>query len=381
MNTFTVNEIPVNYFFSEPLYVDDNFILTSCEMAFTSELKTTLKEWRLDEVKSNGELQENYQDSKSQKKKDSQLFLNDNSKLTDAKAFYMDFLHYTADIFKRVENKSRVSYDMIAEKIRNVCEEIKINRRFLLQVQKDINLDFDDDFLSVHAVKSTIISIVIGNYIKLPAHRLIELGVAAMLHEIGMIKLPSYIVQSKAELSPKDRNTLMLHPSIGFEMLKSYDFPMAICASALEHHERENGSGYPYKLTSDKIGLYGKIIAVACSYEAITSKRPHKDARDGYEGITDLLRNDGKRYNDTVVRALVFSLSIYPIGQFVMLSNGDKGQVVDINPYDPRFPVVQVLDEKNIDGQNKIIETSPFGVHIKKPLTDIDLENGDKTAE
>ncbi|MDR2097170.1 MAG: HD-GYP domain-containing protein [Spirochaetaceae bacterium] len=375
MKTFSVANIPVNYFFSEPLYLDDGFVLASPEMPITIELKNSLKEWLFNDIKSDGEPQEGYQDSgKQQKKRDVPAFLNNEAKLAEAKSFYAEFERFTGDIFTRAANKSRISYDTVAEKIRGVCEEIKINRRFLLQVQKDISVEDDDDFLVIHAVKSTVISIIIGQYLKLPAHRLIELGVAALLHEIGMVKLPSHIIQNKAELSAKDRSTLILHPALGFEMLKSMDFPMAINAAALEHHERENGSGYPYKLTGEKIGLYGKIIAVACSFEAITAKRPHKDARGGYEGITDLLRNVGKRYDDAIIRALVFSLSIYPIGQFVLLSNGVKGQVVDVNPSDPRFPIVQVLDKKNTDEQNEIIETSPAGIHIQGPLESKDIE-------
>ncbi|MDR0410161.1 MAG: HD-GYP domain-containing protein [Spirochaetaceae bacterium] len=370
MKTFDINLIPAGHFFSKPVYIDDEFVLVSQEMEFTVELKKILIEWRFDSVKSNGEPQEMYREDDSDSKNREKLFRNDSVKLAEAKMYYLNFRQFARDVFVRAANKNNINYDTIGEKMREVCDKVKTDRRFLLQVQKDIRADNDEDFLAVHAVKSTIVSIVIGIYLKLPAHRLIELGVAALLHEIGMVKLPSRITQSKTELSSKDRATLMLHPSIGFEMLKSFGFSMAVCAAALEHHERENGSGYPHKLTGDKTGLYGKIVAVACSYEAITSKRPHKDARGGYEGVTDLLRNKGNCYDDAIVRALVFSLSIYPIGEPVMLSNGVKGTVVDINPSDPRYPVVQLLDENRSDGQVRIIETRSSGIHITGPLTD-----------
>ncbi|MDR1148700.1 MAG: HD domain-containing protein [Spirochaetaceae bacterium] len=369
MRTFDVSKIPVDSFFSEPVYIDDEFILTSQEMAFTSKMKESLGEWRFDKVKSNGDPQEKSNEIGSAPKDIAKLFLNDSAKLAEAKMFYVNFRCFARDILYQAANKTPINYDMIAEKIHGVCNEIKMNRRFLLLVQKDVSVNSDEDFLVTHTVNSTIISIIIGIYFKLPAHRLIELGTAALLHEIGMIKLPPNIVQSKMELSKKDRAALMMHPLLGFEILRSLGFPMAISTAALEHHERENGSGYPHKLIGDRISLYGKIIAVACSYDAITSKRPHKDAAGGYEGIMDILRNEGKCYDDTVVRALVFSLSIYPIGQLVLLSNGEKGNVIDVNPTDPRYPIVQILGEKNSGIQNRIIETSPTGVHIAGPLT------------
>jgi HD-GYP domain-containing protein (c-di-GMP phosphodiesterase class II) len=369
MRTFDVSKIPVDSFFSEPVYIDDEFILASQDMAFTVKIKQALEEWKFDKVKSNGEPQAKSNENGGAPKDIAKLFINDSAKLAEAKMFYINFRCFTRDIFYQIANKAPVSYDMIAEKIHGVCNEIKMNRRFLLLVQNDVSVNSDEDFFAAHAVNSTIISIIIGIYLKLPAHRLIELGTAALLHEIGMVKLPPHIIRSKTELSKKDRAALMMHPLLGFEMLKSLGFPMDISAAALEHHERENGSGYPYKLIGERIGLYGKIIAVSCSYEAITSKRPHKDAAGGYEGIMDILRNEGKCYDDAVVRALVFSLSIYPIGQLVILSNGEKGNVVDVNPSDPRHPIVKILSEKDSGVQNKIIETSPAGVHIVRPLT------------
>jgi hypothetical protein len=76
-----------------------------------------------------------------------------------------------------------------------------------------------------------------------------------------------------------------------------------------------------------------------------------------------------------VVRALVFSLSIYPIGLYVMLSNNKKGQVVDINPETPRFPIVQIFGEITPDGKNKTAETSPDGLTIVRPLTREEITN------
>jgi HD-GYP domain-containing protein (c-di-GMP phosphodiesterase class II) len=158
-------------------------------------------------------------------------------------------------------------------------------------------------------------------------------------------------------------------------MLKAFDVPVEISVAALEHHERENGSGYPRRLGSDKISLYSKIIAVACSYDALVSRRPYKEAKDGHAGIIELLKNEGKGYNDIVVRALVLSLSIYPIGLYVLLSTGKKGQVVDINPDNPRYPVVEIFGELSPDGKNKVSKTSPEGLFIMRPLSRAEIEN------
>ncbi|MDR2841824.1 MAG: HD-GYP domain-containing protein [Spirochaetaceae bacterium] len=372
MIDYSVDKIPVDYFFTEPVLLDSSYVLASPEMSMTEDFIAILKAWHIKSVHSNGSPQDSYVGAVKTVKRDVLSTLNDTGKLRDAEDFYSEFQKFTNDLFSRASVRHKINFDTVAEKIKDVCEEIKKNRRYLLQVQKNIAAN-DESFLASHAVKSTVIAIIIGIYLKLPVHRLIELGVAALVHEVGMVKLPSSIYLNKGELTQKQRETIFLHPNLGFDILKSSDFPMSVCAAALEHHERENGNGYPRHISGERISIYGKIIAVACSYEAITAKRPHKEAQEAYVGITDLLRNEGKQYDDSVLRALVFSLSVYPIGQFVLLSNGKKAQVVDVNPNDPRYPIVQVLDEQTPDGKNKILETEPGGVHIEKPLEKIDV--------
>jgi HD-GYP domain-containing protein (c-di-GMP phosphodiesterase class II) len=195
------------------------------------------------------------------------------------------------------------------------------------------------------------------------------------MHEAGMLKLPTNTYLSQRPLTAHEQKAILTHPILGYSMLKSLDFPLSVCLSALEHHERENGTGYPRKLSGEKISLFSKIIAVACSYEALSSKRPHKEAKDGYTGILELLKNEGKAYDDTIVRALVLSLSIYPIGLYVLLSNGKKGQVVDVNPENPRFPIVQVFGEFTPDGKLKMIQTAADVLTIVRPLNRAEIDS------
>jgi HD-GYP domain-containing protein (c-di-GMP phosphodiesterase class II) len=184
-----------------------------------------------------------------------------------------------------------------------------------------------------------------------------------------MLKISPKVYLKKEELTPNEWKMLSLHPLLGYKLLKGFGFPLAVSLVALEHHERENGSGYPQKLTADKISLYSKIVAVACSYEAFTTDRPYRDGRDRHTGMLDLLKNNGKQYNDTIVKALLYSLSLYPVGLYVQLSNKKKGQVVDVNPENPRFPIVQLLGEVTPDGKHITIQTADGGISISGLLS------------
>jgi HD-GYP domain-containing protein (c-di-GMP phosphodiesterase class II) len=373
MKNYPVKDIPAGSFFSQILYLDSQFLLAAPEMPLSEEMIKALQEWEFKEVFSAGEPREDYaartEEAEAGEFSGTSLLSEDGDQIKKAEEFYSAFQKYVETLFTQVATKNDLDFKSVAEKVKAACEIIRDDRRFLLRVQKNTLAAPNDNYLASHAVKSTIIAIIIGFYLKLPNHRLIELGVAALLHEIGMIKLPPQIYLSRRPLQPQERKAILTHPVLSYNLLKSFDFPLTVTQAALEHHERENGSGYPQKLTSDKISLYAKIIAVACSYEALSSQRPHKEAKDGYTGMLELLKNEGKQYDDTIVRALVFSLSIYPIGLYVLLSSGRKGQVVDVNPENPRFPKVQVFGELNPDGKNKTLETSQTGISIVRPLT------------
>jgi HD-GYP domain-containing protein (c-di-GMP phosphodiesterase class II) len=382
MRNYILTDIPPESYFTKTVFLDGQFVLAAPEMAFSRDIIKTLQAWNFREVYSEGEPRENYIAEGSSDIEEGEILdaaalaaLSDGDKIKRAEEFYASFQKYVETLFTKVAIKNDLDFKSVAEKIKNACDIIREDRRFLMRAQQNSEPAGDQNYLASHTVRSTIIAIIIGSYLKLPAHRLIELGVAALLHEIGMIKLPPQIYISKRPLNPQERKAILTHPVLSFNLLKSFDFPLVISLAALEHHERENGTGYPQKLTGDKISLYAKIIAVACSYEALSTVRPHKEAKDGYAGMLELLKNEGKQYDDTVVRALVYSLSIYPIGLYVLLSSGKKGQVVDVNPESPRYPIVQIFGELNPDGKNKTMETSQSGTYIVRPLTREEIGN------
>jgi HD-GYP domain-containing protein (c-di-GMP phosphodiesterase class II) len=371
MNRYAVKDIPPDYFFSKTAYLDDEFVVAAPEMPFTPDLIQTLLKWDFREVVSEGEPGDSYAAGAEEARAadlTAASALTDAEKINWAEKFLRDLRAYVNELFSMIFMSEPISYNQAAEWVRDSLDRVREDQRYLLRMLKKME-NTGGDYLIDHTVKSTIIALIIGFYIKLPPHRLIELGVASLFHEAGMLKLPIKVHLNSRSLSAVERKMIYTHPALGYSALKNYGFPLVVSIAALEHHERENGSGYPRRLTSDKISLYSKIIAVACSYDAISSDRPHREARDGYTGMLELLKNEGKQYDDTIIRALVYSLSIYPIGLYVLLSNGKNGQVVDVNPENPRFPVVQIFGELNPDGKNKTQETAPEGLRIIRPLS------------
>jgi len=383
MNAIPFKELSPDTFFSEPVFLDETYILLSPETPITASLINRLAEWEMREVftegvpLSNGEGEpagdsEELDEADAEGRPVTSQTAADKENLDKVHVFYEQFLAYIDSVYTRYVTKGEISLKELSDKVKTLCDVILENKRYVLRILGDAATT--SNYLVNHSVRSTVLSIVLGGHLKLPPHRLIELGVASVLHEIGMVRLPPQLYMADRKLSDQERKSITAHPILGYNILKDKQFPLAICLAALEHHERMNGSGYPRSLSGDKISLYARIIAVSCSYDAVTASRPYKEAREGYAGMVDILKNDGKQYDDLVIKSLVYSLSVYPVGSYVLLSNSKLGQVIDVNPDNPRYPVVLVLGSKTPDGKETIVQTAETGVRIIRPVRREDAE-------
>ena len=378
MNAILLKDLSVKLFFSKALFLDEGFVLLAPETPVDEALIKRLTRWDFRELRSDGvpiAAEAKTEGGDTGEENEAVLHFadgaGDRERLEGIATFYADFTSYVETLYTRFVTTAQLDYKELSERMKGMLGVITENRRFILRAQSQ--MPQNKNYLVSHAVRSSIFSIILGSALKLPPFRLIELGAAAVLHEIGMIRLPQLYMADR-QLSAQERKSITAHPVLGYNLLKERQVPLAVCLAALEHHERLNGSGYPRALTGDKISLYSRIIMVACSYDAVTALRPWKEAKDGYAGMVDLLKNEGKQYDDTVIRALVYSLSIFPIGTYVLLTNGKGALVVDVDPENPRYPIVQVLGVRSPDGKELTIKTGEASVRILRPMTKDEIE-------
>ena len=386
MNTFNVTDLPDGFYFTEDAYLDKKYLLLTPGVPIGEIFKKSLRDWEFAKVYSEGHLSEqsvvhtpislkgaNLAEDEDKEKKeapqaDPSTPLTEEAQFAEIERIYYEYQDFIAETYTRYATRKELQLTQISNRVKDMCDYIKTNKRFVLRIQPSRE-NREKNYLVIHSMRSTVFAIVIGLQLKFPIHKLIELGVTCILHEIGMIRLPPQLYMGNKVLTPVEKNAILTHPVISYNILREFSFPLNICLGVLEHHERENGEGYPRRLTKEKISIYAKIIAVACSYEAVTAPRPYKEARDAYSGIIDIMKNQGKQYDETVIRALLFSVSLYPIGLYVLLSNNKIGQVIDVNPENPKFPIVQIYGELKPDGKPKVIEMSEYGISIARPLT------------
>lgn len=404
MNSFNVSDLQEKNYFSEEVNLDKNFLLLTNILPVTKELLALLKEWKFTTIYTEGVITSapaaiNFKtetpssntaasntlspadfpidaDGKpsyiSSNLKNALDKLNktdtddETEKLKSVENAYNEFLTYTNTIYTRFATHKELNINTISETIRELCFFVKENKQYVLRINTAVETN-DKSFLIHHSLRSTILAIVIGLHLKFDNSKLLELGIACILHEIGMIRLPPQLYITNRILKPNEKKILFTHPALSYNILKNYSFPLNICLGVLEHHEKENGKGYPRKITAKQISNYAKIISVACSYEAITAKRTYKDSKTNHDAIVELLKNENKQYDDSVIKSLLFSLSLYPVGSFVFLSNGKLGQVTDVNPEDPKNPIIQIISFQNREPEK--IFTSENGLRVMRALS------------
>ncbi|QWZ82830.1 MULTISPECIES: HD domain-containing phosphohydrolase [Aeromonas] len=147
------------------------------------------------------------------------------------------------------------------------------------------------------------LALAIGQQLQLPQEQLDGLGLAAMVHNIGLLQIPAEILTRPRELRPVEFELIKQHPDTGHEILQQIDFPWPITTIVMQHHENLDGSGYPQGLQGDAISLEARIIRVADSLAAMTAHRPFRRALSLTDAFAELTRYAGVHYDEQVVDA------------------------------------------------------------------------------
>ena len=280
---------------------------------------------------------------------------------------YNSYMSYINQIYQRYATHRELNYDEIYGTVGLLCDFVAENQNIVLRISPSQET-YTKNVIVSHSMISTVLAITIGYKLKMTEGKIRELGTACLLHEIGQIKISPHLYMNNRVLTPAEKAQINTHPIMSYNILKEAKFPLSLQLAVLEHHERENGTGYPRHITGEKITTYSKIIAVACSFEAITAPRQYKDERTTYAAMIELLRNEGNPYDPIVLKALLLCLSIFPIGSYVYLSNGKIAQVVDVNDNDPKNPIVKIHGETDEYGKAKILKTSDSSVKVVRAL-------------
>jgi HD-GYP domain-containing protein (c-di-GMP phosphodiesterase class II) len=218
--------------------------------------------------------------------------------------------------------------------------QIDLSRNVLLNLS---HLKTYDDYLFLHSVNVAMLALIIGREMKLEATELRDLGLAALLHDVGMTRISGKINLHNHVLAADEWPEVKRHPEYGYEMLQGAPtLSEAVILGVWEHHERLDGSGYPQGLTGEAIHLFARIVAVADVYDACISPRKYRRSFSPHEALKNLL-GESHLFDIGVLKAFIISMAVYPIGTYVRLNTGEAGKVIGVNNGAPFRPEVRLL--------------------------------------
>lgn len=206
-----------------------------------------------------------------------------------------------------------------------------------------------EEYLYTHSINVAFMAMTIGKWMGCSERTIKHLVLAGLLHDIGKSKIPKNIIDKPGTLTEKEYDLMKQHPRYGYDILNDIDsIHKDVLMGILTHHEREDGTGYPLKLTSEKINLIGKILAVADIYDAMTSTRVYKKGQSPFE-VFELMQNGSfGKLHPVILEKFIKNMAEYYNGSTVLLSNGMEGEVVFINYNKISKPIVKV-DNQFID--------------------------------
>ena len=396
-----IEDLKEGMMFSEPLFFDDgkNRVLGKGYPVSQREL-SVLKQWKVPfvmtagkSIKKNTEVAELVDEldrlsdeggtataktgGKQKKTADENTILQLPDILTHSE-LYTEYLAIilTLDIFLNdVKKRKPISarpIDGIALRLRNL---IAADRPLVISFILSAHIPERD--MAKALVDSAILAETIANFMHLPEDYIDDIVLGSLLHDCGMMRIPDAILNKKTALSDTEMQTVAAHTIYGYKAaLSEFVYTERVAMLVLEHHERWDGKGYPNGLDKESIEIGARIIAVVDAFVAMTAHKAYRNALLGYDAMKTLLADKGRRFDYEVIKAMIQSIGVYPIGSIVLMNDTSIVRVVGIAPEAPLRPLIRVLIDETghlyPNNKGKLIDlkehTNTFIVKAVDPL-------------
>lgn len=248
-------------------------------------------------------------------------------------------------------DSKNIDKDVLDKKIQNtravighIIEQLLQNKDTMVNL---IDLKFFDDYTFFHSVNVAVLSVLIGVEHGMSHSELLNLGMSAILHDIGKVFIDKDILNKPDKLTPDEFKIMRKHPYDGYSLLKeSYEVPTNVYVTILQHHERYDGLGYPNALSGEDILRSARIISVCDVYDALISKRPYRAPLLPSEAMEYIMANGSTMFDMNYTRTFARKVAPFPVGTYVRLSSGHSG-IVYANYEDACMrPMVKVVQDQ-----------------------------------
>jgi HD-GYP domain-containing protein (c-di-GMP phosphodiesterase class II) len=284
--------------------------------------------------------------------------------LERAKRTYAQGVAATRDLVQGVRMGRTLSSRRLKRTVQGIVDQVLENE---LSITGLTTLREYDEYTFTHSVNVCIFAVALGKRLGLDRLELYDLGLAALLHDIGKARLDVDLINKAAALDEQEWRRMQAHPWLGtltlFRMRDGEEFPYRAVLAAHEHHMRLDLSGYPRAVRPRQLGLYTRLISVADGYDAATTRRSYQsEPWEPDRVLKEMWMNPSRGYDPTLVKALINLLGIYPVGTCVILDSFEVGVVAGPS-----------ADAEQLHRPLVRIAVDPTGIRLPPPGELVDL--------
>lgn len=261
-----------------------------------------------------------------------------------ARVLYADCQVAISRMMERLRSDEPLATKELKETVNEIVESVLRNPDAMMLLAK---VKTKGDYEFVRAVDTSLLMITFGRFLQLERAQLDILGLAGMLLDVGKITIPDAVLRKPALLTPKEYEIAKQHVLHSVEIIsKQKELPQEVIDIVLQHHERQDGSGYPRGFRGAEIMLYGAIAGIVDSYSAMISKRPYGEQLSPSNALSKLYKLRRTLFHQALIEQFIQCIGIYPVGSVVELNSGEIGVVITQNLVRRLQPrVMVILDE------------------------------------
>jgi HD-GYP domain-containing protein (c-di-GMP phosphodiesterase class II) len=321
MNYIQVDDLKPGQTFSHPVYIEDDTIFIPAGVPVREKDLERLRSWKVDQVETEGVIHDVGEFAGTPQSMwglpaDDELF-----------RFYTRIIDTVDELLTRIRNMDRVTEKEIEDVVSSLIE--KVEEKKVDAVRLVLTNSSNAKANAKSAVNNGLLAVTVGISLNRPRHKLFQLCSGALLHDVGMQRVPQEIIQQDRALDAQELKTLKTHPVYSYRIInKELQLSEEIAQIALQHHERWDGEGYPQGLSGTEIMFEARIVSVADAFEAMVSERPWRNSMIGYEAMRSILSDNQRRFDPEIVKIFIRAMGLYPVGSLVLLSDGSIGRVI-----------------------------------------------------
>ena len=259
-------------------------------------------------------------------------------------SYYKAFVKRAIETGNAVKNNRAVSPAAMLADLHTVVEKNLVEPLYEYAAKQKPDIEE----MHIHTVNVTLTSLKIGKGLNYDIKMMLRLGLAAFLENIGSYKIPGDIIASPEALSDHEIDMIKKHSETAYhrilELGERYKW---LAETAICIHERSDGSGYPSGLKGDEIPELASVIAIADTYCAMASDRPHRKKIKRTDAVNYFTGKGKEKFPSAVIKAFIREMSLIPVNTVVKLNNGSIGRVISTNKNYPLNPVVEIISSGN----------------------------------